>query len=92
MKRATIKLICMALLLATVTLWLPNMRARAAAPCTFTGVSAFCQDNVKTSIICTEGLEPITIQAPCNLGGACRAVAGVLFCCYDILGVEVCLE
>jgi hypothetical protein len=90
MKRTTIKLIFMTLLLATVMLWLPN--TRAAAPCTFTGVSAFCQDNVKTSIICTEGLEPITLQAPCNLGGTCRAVAGVLFCCYQILGVEVCLQ
>jgi hypothetical protein len=90
MKRSILKLAFLTLILAAEVFWVPG--ARATEVCQFTGVQALCQDNVKTSIICTQGLEPITIQAPCNLGSTCRVIGGLLFCCYQTPLGEVCLQ
>jgi hypothetical protein len=90
MKRSILKLTFLTLTLATGASLAPG--ARATEVCQFTGTQAFCQDNVKTSIICIQGLEPITIQAPCNLGSTCRAIGGLLFCCYQTPLGEVCAQ
>jgi hypothetical protein len=89
MKRSILKLTFLTLVLAVGAL-APG--AQATEVCQFTGIQAFCQDNVKTSVICVQGLEPITIQAPCNLGSTCRAIGGLLFCCSQTPLGEVCLQ
>jgi hypothetical protein len=88
MKRSTIRLVFMTVILAAGALWLPY--AQAAQTCDFTGTRVFCDGDFRVSQVCIGG-NLTEIRAECTTGPCCETgIPGILGCVVTIGQLTIC--